>query len=124
LSLSREYLGSSKCPACGSRLSTDEDDCPGCRQEQEQLRLQERSLGDFLVQNNLITSDRLDQLIAQSREQGQRLEIAAVDAGVVSARDLSRARFYLAQSAEIQDRLHDAVVEGQTSWFQSGLVRL
>jgi hypothetical protein len=70
--------------------------------------MQERSLGEFMVQNNVLTAERLADLIQMSHDQGQRLEITALEAGVFSARELSQARFYLSHSAEIYDRLSDA----------------
>ncbi|HEY3117203.1 MAG TPA: VWA domain-containing protein, partial [Chloroflexota bacterium] len=105
---SRAQLRSVECEGCGGRYPAIADECPACRHDQDELHMQERSLGEFMVQNNVLTAERLADLIQMSHDQGQRLEITALEAGVFSARELSQARFYLSHSAEIYDRLSDA----------------
>ncbi|OGG52017.1 MAG: hypothetical protein A3F84_22445 [Candidatus Handelsmanbacteria bacterium RIFCSPLOWO2_12_FULL_64_10] len=104
----RRQIRFTDCSECGSRYGAREAECPKCRNAVELTRAENRSLGEFLVQNNLLTSDELEGLLQRSEAKGVGLELAALEDGLVSSRELSQARFYLSHSAEMRDRLQGA----------------
>ncbi|GEM_PF-4540079 len=95
------------CSICYGKYRTYRISCPDCRKEEHKFDDKERTLGEFLIQNNLITQEDLRAAIAASQEKGKALEIVLVESGKASAKDISKANFYLSHSVEIQERIKD-----------------
>lgn len=111
----RTHFRRLRCRRCEFIYPALEPGCPRCL-KQGRATAEERTLGEFLVQNNLLTPDVLETVLHKSRDLGQGLELTALQEGLVSARDLSQARFYLAQSTEMYDRLNSAGPQKHRFW--------
>ena len=110
------------CSICYGKYRSYRLSCPDCRREEHRVDDKERTLGEFLIQNNLVTQDDLIEAMSISQQTGKALEIALVESGKASAKDISKANFYLSHSVEIQARIKDVkgtkdTDEGQTEWL-------
>ncbi|MBI4212892.1 MAG: VWA domain-containing protein [Chloroflexi bacterium] len=108
VAMGRQKLESVVCGVCDVGYRATEAQCPACAEREERAILAERDLGEFLVENNILSAEKLGEVLQRSRETGRGLELTALEEGLTSVRELSKARFYLDHSEEIRGRIHDA----------------
>ncbi len=105
LRVGRERLGTTTCEKCGNKHRVYETECYVCQERAYRAQLENRSLAEVLLQNNLVSSEDLHKALQISETSALPLEIVILDNELVSAAELSKARFYLTQSSEMQERL-------------------
>lgn len=100
----RERRRAVTCEACGEVYPAYQETCPACAVALTEDDGQERSLGQMLVENGVLTHAAVDWALENSRARGRGFEDVLLEGGWVTPKQLEQARFYLQNADAIRSR--------------------